>query len=106
MNFDNEVKPPFIGSSTFPHKDKYQKHLLGSFNVLSLKTLEATLGDVDIGDEGVELVHRVLVLVPQPGEADAHAEGNAPDTLSRENEKVLEFRDEVTRRSPGPRWPC
>ena len=80
----------FIGSSTFPHKDKHQKHLLGSFNVLSLKTLEATLGDVDIGDEGVELVHRVLVLVPQPGEADAHAEGNAPDTLSRENEKVLE----------------
>ena len=61
----------------------HQKHLLGSFNVLSLKTLEATLGDVDIGDEGVELVPRVLVLVPQPGEADAHAEGDAPGTLSR-----------------------
>ena len=80
--------------------------LLGRLNILRLKALEATLGDVDIGDEGVELVHRVLVLVPQPGEADAHAEGNAPDTLSRENEKVLEFRDEVTRRSPGPRWLC
>ena len=74
--------------------------------VLGLEPLEAALGDLDVGDEGVQLVDAVLVLVPQPGEADAHAEGNAPDTLSRENEKVLEFRDEVTRRSPGPRWLC
>ena len=29
-------------------------------------------------DEGVELVGRVLVLVPHAGEADAHAEGNVP----------------------------
>ena len=28
--------------------------------------------------EGVELVHGVLVLVPQPGEPDANAEWDAP----------------------------
>ena len=61
----------------------HQKHLLGSFNVLSLKTLEATLGDVDVGYEGVELVHGVLVLVPQPRQADAHAEGDTSDTLKK-----------------------
>ncbi len=30
------------------------------------------LGDSDVRDEGVELVGGVLVLVPQPGQADAH----------------------------------
>merc|ERR1712226_1532609 len=33
------------------------------------------------GDEGVELVHRVLVLVPQPSQAHPHPEGDAPDAL-------------------------
>ena len=33
------------------------KQLFSSFHVFSLETLEATLGNVDIGDQGVELVH-------------------------------------------------
>ena len=48
-----------------------------------MKALEATLGDVDVGYEGVELVHGVLVLVPQPRQADAHAEGDTSHTLDK-----------------------
>merc|ERR1719384_2182390 len=39
------------------------------------------LGDLDVGDKGVELVDAVLVLVPEPGEADPHPEGDAPHAL-------------------------
>ena len=56
--------------------------LLGRcFHVLSLKALEGSLGDLDVGDESVELVDAVLVLVPQPGQPDPHPEGNAPHSL-------------------------
>ena len=34
-----------------------------------------------MGDEGVELVGGVLILVPQPGEAHAHPEGGAAHPL-------------------------
>ena len=58
--------------------------LLGRcFHVLSLETLERPLGDLDVGDESVELVDAVLVLVPQPRQADAHAEGDTSDTLKK-----------------------
>merc|ERR1712233_160025 len=59
----------------------FRSRLLSSLNILRLKALKAALGDVDIGDKGVELVHRVLVLVPQPCQADAHAEGDTSHTL-------------------------
>ena len=56
--------------------------LLGRcFHVLSLETLERPLGDLDVGDESVELVDAVLVLVPQPGQTDPHSEGDAPHSL-------------------------
>ena len=45
-------------------------------DIFGLETLEG--GDVDVRHEGVELVHGVLVLVPQPGEPDANAEWDAP----------------------------
>jgi hypothetical protein len=50
------------------------QHLLRGLDVLRLEALEAALGDVDVGDKRVELVDGVLVLVPQPGQADAHPE--------------------------------
>ena len=54
-------KLPFIGSSTRIWADHV---LFSSLDILSLKALEAALGDGDVGDEGVELVHGVLVLIP------------------------------------------
>ena len=51
------------------------------FHILGLEPLEAALGDLDVGDEGVELVDAVLVLVPEPGEADPHPEGDTPHAL-------------------------
>ena len=51
------------------------------FHILGLKPLEASLGDLDVGDEGVELMDAVLVLVPEPGKADPHPEGDAPHAL-------------------------
>ena len=44
------------------------------FNILSLESLEASLGDLDVGHEGVQLVDAVLVLVPEPGEPNPHPE--------------------------------
>ena len=52
--------------------------MFSSFHVFSLETLEATLGNVDIGDQGVELVHAVLVLVTETSKTNAHTEGNVP----------------------------
>merc|ERR1712062_239008 len=59
------------------------RHILfcGSLHVLSLETLESSLGDLDVGDESVKLVDAVLVLVPEPGEADPHPEGDSPHSL-------------------------
>ena len=51
-----------------------RKHLLGSLNVLHLEALKAVLRDVDVGDERVELVDVVLVLVSQPRQPVAHPE--------------------------------
>ena len=51
------------------------------FNILSLESLEASLGDLDVGHESVQLVDAVLVLVPEPGETDPHPEGDAPHAL-------------------------
>merc|ERR1719220_414407 len=50
-------------------------------NVLGLESLESSFGDLDVSDEGVELVDAVLVLVPQPRQADPHPEGDAPHAL-------------------------
>ena len=50
------------------------KHLFGGFNVLSLETLESSLLDVDMGDEGVQLVGGVLILVTHAGKTDTHPE--------------------------------
>ena len=58
------------------------KHLLGGFNVLSLETLESSLLDVDMGDEGVQLVGGVLILVTHAGKTDTHPVGNMFDTLA------------------------
>ena len=49
----------------------------GRLNVFRLESLEC--GDVDVCDQGVELVHGVFVLVPQSGETDSNAEGNVPE---------------------------
>ena len=59
------------------------RHILfcGGFHVLSLETLESSLGDLDVGDESVKLVDAVLVLVPEPGQADPHPEGDTPYAL-------------------------
>ena len=57
------------------------QQLFRSFHIFGLEALEATLGDGDIGDEGVQLVDAVLVLVPEPGQADPHPEGDAPHSL-------------------------
>ena len=60
----------------------HQEFLFGrGFNILSLESLEASLGDLDVGDEGVQLVDAVLVLVPEPGQADPHPEGDTPHSL-------------------------
>ena len=45
------------------------------------KLVTCHLGHGDMGDEGVELVGGVLILVPQPGEAHAHPEGGAAHPL-------------------------
>ena len=55
--------------------------LCRGFHILGLEPLEAALGDLDVGDEGVELVDAVLVLVPEPGETDPHPEGDTPHAL-------------------------
>jgi len=55
--------------------------LFSCLHILSLQALESVLGDVDMGDQGVQFVHRVLILVPQAGQADPHAEWDAPDAL-------------------------
>ena len=51
----------------------------GRLNILRLKTLER--GDVDVRDEGVELVRRVLILVPEAGQANTDAVGNISATV-------------------------
>merc|ERR1719242_28413 len=56
--------------------------LFRSLNVLGLEALEATLGDGDVGDKGVQLVHRVFVLVTEPSKPDPHPERNSSNTLS------------------------
>ncbi len=48
------------------------------------------LGDSDVRDEGVELVGRVLVLVPQPGQADAHPDQHTvmdPDQVGNSDKR-------------------
>ena len=50
----------------------------GRLNILRLKTLER--GDVDVRDEGVELVRGVLILVPEAGKANTDAVGNISAT--------------------------
>ena len=51
--------------------------ICGGLNIFRLESLEG--GDVDVRHEGVELVHGVLVLVPQAGKADSNTEWNAPE---------------------------
>ena len=51
----------------------------GRLNILRLKSLER--GDVDVRDEGVELVRRVLILVPEAGQANTDAVGNISATV-------------------------
>jgi len=52
-----------------------------SFNILRLETLEASLRNIDISYECVQLVHRVLVLVPEPRQSDPHPEWDTSNTL-------------------------
>ena len=59
------------------HLDLFSRGL----HVFSLESLEASLGDLDVGHESVQLVDAVLVLVPEPGQADPHPEGDAPHSL-------------------------
>ena len=59
------------------HVDLFSRGL----HILSLESLEASLGDLDMGDESVQLVDAILVLVPEPGQADPHPEGDAPHAL-------------------------
>ena len=59
------------------HLDLFSRGL----HVLSLESLEASLGDLDMGDKSVQLVDAVLVLVPEPGKTDPHPEGDAPHSL-------------------------
>ncbi len=54
-----------------------------SFHVLRLESLEG--GDVDVSDEGIQLVGRVLVLVPQTGQANTHAERDVSEMNTRVN---------------------
>ena len=53
-----------------------------SLNILSLKSLESSLGDLDMGDQGVQLVHGVFVLVPETSKTDSHPEWNSSHSLS------------------------
>ena len=53
----------------------------GGLNILRLESLEPSIGDLDVGDESVQLVDAVLVLVPEPGQPDPHPEGDAPHSL-------------------------
>jgi hypothetical protein len=46
--------------------------LFRGLDILSLEALEAALGHGDVRDEGVQLVHRVFVLVAHARQADAH----------------------------------
>ena len=46
----------------------------GSLDILGLESLEG--GNVDVGDQSVEFVGRVLVFVTEASKADAHTEGN------------------------------
>lgn len=46
-----------------------------------METLESVLGYVDMGDEGVQLVRRVLILVTHAGKTDTQSVGNMSDTL-------------------------
>ena len=59
------------------HLDLFSRGL----HVLSLESLEASLGDLDMGDKSVQLVDTVLVLIPQPGQADSHSEGDTSHSL-------------------------
>ena len=47
-----------------------------------MKTLESPLGDLDVGDQGVQLVHGVFILVPEAGKTDPHPEWNSSHSLS------------------------
>merc|ERR1719411_1785077 len=50
-------------------------------NIFSLKSLESSLGDLDVGDQGVQLVHGVFILVPQTSKTDSHPEWNSSHSL-------------------------
>ena len=56
--------------------------IAGRLNILRLKSLER--GDVDVRDEGVKLVRRVLILVTEAGQANADAVGNISATVNSE----------------------
>ena len=51
----------------------------GRLNILCLESLKS--GDIDVGNEGVELVRRVLVLVSEACQSNADAIGNVSETM-------------------------
>ena len=53
----------------------------GRLNILCLESLEG--GDVDVRDEGVELIGRVLVLVSKACQANADAVRDVSETIKR-----------------------
>ena len=66
----------FSGGGSLRRLHKQGGLITAGLDVLGLESLEG--GDVDVRDEGVQLVGGVLVLVPHAGEADTDAEGNVP----------------------------
>ncbi len=57
------------------HKARF--HLIRrGFNILRLQPLEG--GDVDVCDEGVQLVHGVLILITKSSKSNADTERNVP----------------------------
>ena len=55
--------------------------IFGNLLVLSLKPLEA--GNGDEGDQGVQFVRRVFILITTPGEANSNSEGYTPVIQTR-----------------------
>merc|ERR1711997_745509 len=53
---------------------------LFSGDVFRLETLEG--GDADVGDQSVQLVGAVLILVTETGQSDTHSEWNTLDALA------------------------
>ena len=55
--------------------------IAGGLNILRLQTLEPSICDEDMRDQGVQLVDRVHIFVTEPGKTDPHPEGDTPNTL-------------------------